>query len=291
MVSPRIIETCGEHKLSVMDKKVAKLKRIQRAQWLRAAVLGANDGLLSTTSLMLGVGAAKEEQWSMVLSGIAGAIAGACSMSLGEFVSVSTQRDIESSVIDQCNSEDKLNGDNDGTQVKIQVTSSANPSLAETNGNVVMSPAPSPSRTLTPTPFISPFLSPSRSPMMKVVMTDARTSTVHEDEADDGKEALPNPYKAAAASAVSFLCGSFFPILAAMLVCDNRTRTIVVVIVASIELALFGGIGAFLGGSPIRASALRVLFGGWISMALTYGLLKPLDQDDKGGKDHSQHND
>ncbi|XP_052191530.1 vacuolar iron transporter homolog 2-like [Diospyros lotus] len=67
---------------------------LQRAQWLRAAILGANDGLLSTTSLMLGVGAAKENRRSVILSGIAGAVAGACSMAVGEFVSVSTQRDI-----------------------------------------------------------------------------------------------------------------------------------------------------------------------------------------------------
>lgn len=67
----------------------------RRAQWLRAAILGANDGLLSTTSLMLGVGAAKESKQVMVLSGVAGAVAGALSMAVGEFVSVSTQRDIE----------------------------------------------------------------------------------------------------------------------------------------------------------------------------------------------------
>lgn len=67
----------------------------KRAQWLRAAILGANDGLLSTTSLMLGVGAARDDRQSMVLSGLAGALAGALSMAVGEFVSVSTQRDIE----------------------------------------------------------------------------------------------------------------------------------------------------------------------------------------------------
>ncbi|XP_074560157.1 vacuolar iron transporter homolog 1-like [Curcuma longa] len=67
----------------------------QRAQWLRAAVLGANDGLVSTASLMMGVGAVKNDAKAMVLSGFAGLVAGACSMAIGEFVSVYSQVDIE----------------------------------------------------------------------------------------------------------------------------------------------------------------------------------------------------
>ncbi|KAF3330549.1 vacuolar iron transporter 4-like protein [Carex littledalei] len=67
----------------------------RRAQWLRAAILGANDGLVSTSSLMMGVGAVKSDPKAMVLSGFAGLIAGACSMAIGEFVSVSSQLDAE----------------------------------------------------------------------------------------------------------------------------------------------------------------------------------------------------
>ncbi|EXB97275.1 hypothetical protein L484_024136 [Morus notabilis] len=66
-----------------------------RAQWLRAAVLGANDGLLSTASLMMGVGAVRTDMKTMILTGIAGLVAGACSMAIGEFVSVYSQRDME----------------------------------------------------------------------------------------------------------------------------------------------------------------------------------------------------
>ncbi|KAG0449821.1 hypothetical protein HPP92_027098 [Vanilla planifolia] len=66
-----------------------------RAQWLRAAVLGANDGLVSTASLMMGIGAAKDDAKAMVISGFAGMVAGACSMAIGEFVSVYSQLDIE----------------------------------------------------------------------------------------------------------------------------------------------------------------------------------------------------
>ena len=71
----------------------------KRAQWLRAALLGANDGLLSTASLMMGVGAVREDRKAMILSGVAGLVAGACSMAIGEFVSVYSQYDIEISQI------------------------------------------------------------------------------------------------------------------------------------------------------------------------------------------------
>ncbi|KAK1384535.1 Vacuolar iron transporter-like protein 4 [Heracleum sosnowskyi] len=273
-----------QHKLSVVNETAESLKRLQRGQWIRAAVLGANDGLLSTTSLMLGVGAAKEDQWSMVLSGLAGAIAGACSMAVGEFVSVSTQRDIERSVIEKCEPEEKHSGD-----VRIQVNPIANPSAEASKSNVfTVSPSMDhPSKSPTPHPNYSQFLSSAQSPMMKIVMSDARISTLEgpEETFDDRNERLPNPFKAATASAVSFLCGSFFPLLAALLVHDNAIRPIVIVIVASLALVLFGVIGAFLGGSSLRLSAIRVLVGGWIAMGITYGLLKPLDKDGKGGKD------
>lgn len=73
----------------------SKTALVQRAHWLRAAILGANDGLLSVSTLMLGVGSAKDDRWSMLVSGAAGSVAGAFSMALGEFVSVSAQRDIQ----------------------------------------------------------------------------------------------------------------------------------------------------------------------------------------------------
>ncbi|KAM7515962.1 hypothetical protein LguiA_005545 [Lonicera macranthoides] len=200
MSSPRKLETCAQHTLSATDdKKEERAKRLHRAQWLRAAILGANDGLLSNTSLMLGVGAAIEDQWSMILSGLAGALAGAFSMAVGEFVSVSTQRDIEIAAIEKCSSK------------------------------------------------------------------------------DEETEALPNPYRAAFTSAGAFLCGSIVPMVAAVAVANNLGRIIAIVVVTSIALALFGGIGAYLGGLPLRVSAARVLAGGWISMVITYGLLKPLE--------------
>ncbi|MFS8016757.1 putative Ccc1 family protein [Helianthus anomalus] len=114
--SPETLEACGDHTLDSVKKQTNRVDRLQRAQWLRAAILGANDGLLSTTSLMMGVGAAQEDQWVMVLSGLAGAIAGACSMAVGEFVSVSTQRDIESAV----NQQNPLQENSNLQQIKLE---------------------------------------------------------------------------------------------------------------------------------------------------------------------------
>ncbi|GLT27911.1 hypothetical protein SLA2020_028770 [Shorea laevis] len=88
--SPKSIER------GVSDQEVdAIFDYSKRAQWLRAAVLGANDGLLSTASLMMGVGAVRKDVYTMLLTGLAGLVAGACSMAIGEFVSVYSQYDIE----------------------------------------------------------------------------------------------------------------------------------------------------------------------------------------------------
>ncbi|XP_062079250.1 vacuolar iron transporter homolog 4-like [Humulus lupulus] len=207
---------------------------VERAQWLRAAVLGANDGLLSTTSLLLGIGAAKEDRWSMALAGLAGAFAGACSMAVGEFVSVSTQRDIEER---HYSLEDK------------------------------------------PTcPEYSRVSTPGRSPAMRVVAEEHAV-------ADSSRPVvLPNPHKAAAASALAFLSGSVFPLVPAALVVDHATRIVVIVVVATLVLAVFGWVGALFGGSSPKASAVRVVVGGCLAMAVTYALLKPFDGD-HGKKD------
>ncbi|KAK7328210.1 hypothetical protein VNO77_22312 [Canavalia gladiata] len=174
----------------------------QRAQWLRAAVLGANDGLLSVASLMIGVGAVKENIRAMLLAGFAGLIAGACSMAIGEFVSVYTQYDIEIAQIKR----DK--------QINI--------------GQV--------------------------------------------DKAE--REKLPNPFQAALASALAFSVGGVVPLLASAFIRSHKTRLAVVAAVASLALLVFGGVGAVLGKTPVIKSSVRILIGGWMAMAITFGLTK-----------------
>ncbi|KAF4359544.1 hypothetical protein F8388_003547 [Cannabis sativa] len=215
-------------KITTQNKSTTK-QVVERAQWLRAAVLGANDGLLSTASLLLGVGAVKDDRWSMALAGLAGALAGACSMAVGEYVSVSTQRDIEEKHYFQENK----------------------PSCPE----------------------YTRVSTPGRSPAIRVVAEDHAL--------DSSREiVLPNPHKAAGASALAFLSGSVVPLIPAALVVDHAMRVVGIVVVATLALALFGWASAEFGGSfRPKVSALRVVVGGWLAMAVTYALLKPFDRD------------
>ncbi|KAI5385871.1 hypothetical protein KIW84_072463 [Lathyrus oleraceus] len=178
----------------------------QRAQWLRAAMLGANDGLITVASLMIGVGAIKEDISVMLLAGFAGLVAGACSMAIGEFVSVYTQYDIE---VAQMKREREANN---------------------TNGVV--------------------------------------------DDETMEREKLPNPFQAALASALAFSVGAVMPLLAAAFIKDHRVRMGVVAAVVSLALLVFGGVGALVGKTPVMRSCVRVLIGGWMAMAITFGFTK-----------------
>ncbi|GMJ09831.1 hypothetical protein like AT3G43660 [Hibiscus trionum] len=179
----------------------------QRGQWLRAAVLGANDGLVSVASLLMGVGSVKKDVNPMILAGFAGLVAGACSMAIGEFVSVYAQRDVEMA------------------QMKRE--------------------------------------------------KEKRLETCENDrKVEEEKERLPNPGQAALASALAFSVGAVLPLLAAAFITDHKVRMAVVVAVASVALAVFGVVGALLGGTPVVKSGGRVLVGGWIAMGITFGLTK-----------------
>ncbi|KAI4389423.1 hypothetical protein MLD38_001651 [Melastoma candidum] len=169
----------------------------KRSQWLRAAVLGANDGLVSTASLMMGMGAVKQDVKAMILVGFAGLVAGACSMAIGEYVSVYSQLDIEVA-------QRKRDGEGDG----------------------------------------------------------------------DGGDGLPNPWQAASASALSFSMGAMVPLLAASFIREYRVRMGVVVAAVTLALLGFGWLGAVLGRAPAIRSSARVLVGGWVAMAVTFGLTK-----------------
>ncbi|XP_057803937.1 vacuolar iron transporter homolog 4-like [Salvia miltiorrhiza] len=170
-----------------------------RAQWLRAAVLGADDGLLSVASLMMGIGAIRDDVKAMILTGFAGLLAGACSMAVGEFVSVYSQLDME---------------------MKREK------GMAE-NG-------------------------------------------------ERERERRPNPLQAAMASALAFSFGAILPLLAAAFITNHNVRLGVVVAAATLGLAASGGAGAALGGTKVVSSCGRVVVGGWMAMAITFGLTKLL---------------
>lgn len=281
MASPHTTEPCPDQTISAAHETYQGTELVQRGQWIRAAILGASDGLLSTTSLMLGIGAASDDKWSMILSGLAGAVAGACSMAVGEFVSVSTQRDIEQA------SKTDTGMQNDGVN-KLDMTFSATTAkasrLGETNLDAPCCRDPiekMPSPVVILEPNLPQGLSPRTSPIIKVMTDDLKTKalvTLVQDEDHDKENALPNPCKAASASALSFVCGAVVPLASAAFFEQHVTRIVVIAVVSSIALGVFGCFGAYLGGSPVRISAARGVLGGWIAMAITYGLLKPFDK-------------
>lgn len=199
-------------------KDVAKIDYSVRAQWLRAAVLGANEGLVSIASLIMGIGAVKRDVKDMLLAGFAGLVAGACSMAIGEYVSVHTQLDIEIAQMKRDKGSSRNNGENNNN----------NPEEMK-----------------------------------------------RKDE--ENHEKLPNPTQAALASAVSFSAGGLVPLLSAAFIQEYRLRVAVVVVVASVAPAVFGGVGAALGRSRVGSSCIRVLVGGWLAMGVTCGLTQLID--------------
>lgn len=104
-------------------------------------------------------------------------------------------------------------------------------------------------------------------------------------QVSEGEESLPSPHKAASASALAFLCGSLVPLLSAVFIPQNTIRIAVVVMVASIALALFGGVGARMGGSPAMPSAFRVLVGGWLPCQSLMACFMPYEKKSPNEKD------
>ncbi|KAJ8630565.1 hypothetical protein MRB53_023888 [Persea americana] len=115
---PTMIDENGDIETAKATRGTEEEKKVdysQRAQWLRAAVLGANDGLVSTASLMMGVGAVKTDARAMILSGLSGLVAGACSMAIGEFVSVYSQLEIEKAQMKR----EKEEGGREGEEARL----------------------------------------------------------------------------------------------------------------------------------------------------------------------------
>lgn len=209
----------------------------QRLNWLRASVLGANDGVVSTASLMLGVSTAHASSSSILTAGIAGLTAGALSMAMGEYVSVSSQKDSEHADIAierrslEANPKEELD-----ELAHIYVHRGLEPQLAE-----------------------------------KVArqLHDHDATAAHlRDELGIDQEDLANPLQAGLASAISFSAGAVVPIIGA-LVGGKHNGIWAIVILSLIALAISGAIGAYIGGGHRVRAAARVFLGGGAAMAIT----------------------
>jgi vacuolar iron transporter family protein len=208
-----------------------------RAGWLRAAVLGANDGLVSTASLMVGVAASGAPTGAVVTAGLAGVAAGSMAMAAGEYVSVSSQVDVERA--DRALEERELADDPEGE-------------LRELTGI-----------------YESRGLPSGLARQVAVALHEADPLQAHlREELGHSETTAARPLQASAASAVSFLAGGLVPFLG-LLAPTTTARLWLIVAVTLVGLGIAGVLGAKAAGTGILPPALRVLVGGGLAMAVT----------------------
>lgn len=211
-----------------------------KLNWLRAGVLGANDGIVSTAGIVVGVAAATPEVGPILTAGVAGLAAGAVSMALGEYVSVSTQRDTESALLAKEKWELR-------TEPSAELDELA--ALYEAKG-----------------------LSAATARTVAEELTDHDAFAAHaEVELGIDPEELTNPWHAALSSALAFTVGALLPLIA-ITVLPITLRVPITIVTVLLALTLTGAVSAWLGGAPRGRAVLRNLIGGGLALAVTYGI-------------------
>ena len=215
----------------------AEMHRSGRSGWLRAAVLGSDDAIVSTASIIIGVAASSPSKGTILVAGVAGLVAGAMSMAVGEYVSVSSQRDAEQADVKREN---------------LELTDQPQAELHELAMIYV-----------------------KRGLEIELATEVAEQLSAHDrlgahmrDELGIDQTALSRPMQAAWISAASFACFAVVPI-AALLVAPAALRIPVIAALSLISLAALGAFGGHLGGAPLGRAALRVTLGGALAMAVT----------------------
>ncbi|WP_281663765.1 VIT1/CCC1 transporter family protein [Paraburkholderia fungorum] len=210
--------------------------RIKAIGWLRAAVLGANDGIISTASLIIGVASAHAEHGHLVLTGVAGLVAGAMSMATGEYVSVSSQADTETAAL----AEEQAELDADGARehrelAAIYVRRGLDMALAKQ--------------------------------VAQALMAHDALGAHARDELGISETTRANPLQAALASASSFSVGAALPLIVTALA-PQRWVTPSIAVTALLSLAILGGLAARVGGAKTAPGVLRVTFWSALSMGM-----------------------
>lgn len=214
-----------------------ELHRAHRIGWLRAAVLGANDGIVSTASLIIGVAAASSAHDNILLAGIAGLVAGAMSMAAGEYVSVSSQADTESADLEL----ERLSLEHDYESEKVE--------LAEI--------------------YVDRGLDQALAMQVADQLMEHDALGAHaRDEIGISHIISAQPVQAAASSAAAFVAGAALPLIVAWAV-PGRQLIFSVAAASLVFLAVLGGLAARTGGASIAIGALRVTFWGALAMAIT----------------------
>ncbi len=208
--------------------------------WLRAAVMGANDGIVSIASLIVGVAAAGESQTSILLAGVAGLVAGAMSMAAGEYVSVSSQADTERA--DLARERDELENEREAEVEEL--------------ANI----------------YVERGLDKELATQVALQLMEHDALGAHaRDELGISEVMIARPIQAALASAGTFTAGAAMPLLA-VLVFPVHQIVYAVAITSLCVLALLGALAARAGGAPIGTASFRVTFWGALAMALTAGV-------------------
>ena len=223
-----------------MARRHRERHRTGRIGWLRAAVLGANDGIVSTASLVLGVAAAQATHSNIVVAGVAGLVAGAMSMAAGEYVSVQSQADTEQA--DLARERTELHADTQGEHeelMEIYVGRGLDPALAKQ--------------------------------VAEQLMAHDALGAHARDELGISETLRARPLQAAWASACSFAVGGALPLLVTALAPEARLLPLVAG-TSLVCLALLGGVAARVGGARVPVGALRVTFWGVLAMGLTAGV-------------------
>ena len=214
--------------------------RTQHIGWLRAAVLGANDGIVSTASLILGVAAASATQSAVLVAGVAGLVAGAMSMAAGEYVSVSSQSDTEQADI---------------ARERMELVTDGDRELAELAAI-----------------YVGRGLDAELAQQVATQLTARDALGAHtRDELGITDTVSANPLQAALVSALSFVVGASLPLLIAWLT-PYVVLTPVVAATSLLFLVILGGLAAYTGGAGIVKGIVRVAFWGALAMACTAGV-------------------
>jgi len=209
-----------------------------RLNWLRAGVLGANDGIVSVAAIVVGVAGATSDLAPIFTAGAAGLVGGAISMALGEYVSVSSQRDSQRALI---------------TRERRELAEMPDEELAELAGL-----------------YETKGLSPETARAVAAELTAHDALSAHlEAELGINEEDVVSPWQAAGASALAFFIGAVLPMLAILLP-PAPARVPVTFIAVLVALAFTGALSARIGGSPWLRPTLRVVIGGAIALAATF---------------------
>ena len=217
-----------------------ELHRTERIGWLRAAVLGANDGIVSTASLLVGVAAAGAGRAELLVAGVAGLMAGAMSMAAGEYVSVSSQSDTEAADVAREREELRVQPDFERRELSA---------IYESRG-----------------------LTPELAAEVAAQLMQHDALAAHSrDELGISQTLAARPVQAAFASALTFMAGAALPLLAALLA-PSANVEVAVAATALLFLTGLGALSARVGGAPVARAAARVGFWGAFAMGLTFAV-------------------